>query len=79
MAFAILECETRSGRCDKEDEFGGGREDDFHIFDMDFFDEQSLVIVYQSYAEEGTVSVYLIISFTTGTLFACGKNVADDD
>ncbi|KAL5495217.1 hypothetical protein ACEPAI_680 [Sanghuangporus weigelae] len=50
VAFAILECKSRSGRCDGEDEL---EDEDFHIFDMDFFDEQSLVIVYQSYAEEG--------------------------
>ncbi|KAL5535567.1 hypothetical protein ACEPAF_3661 [Sanghuangporus sanghuang] len=50
VAFAILECKSRSGRCDGEDEL---EDEDFHIFDMAFFDEQSLVIVYQSYAEEG--------------------------
>ena len=46
VAFALLECSSRSGTSGLENV-------DFHIMDMDFFDEQNVIIVYQSYAEEG--------------------------
>lgn len=56
VAVAILECKTRR---ENGDAWSGVPEDgdmaDFYISDMDFFDEQSLVIVY-SVREGITVS-----------------------
>ena len=55
VAIALLDCKSGSGAEDKPGDLDSRN---FHIFDMDFFDEQSLVIVYQSYAEEGTFSFF---------------------
>ena len=55
VAVATLECKTRERTRDADIEVETSGNEGFHIFDMDFFDEESLVIVYQSYAEEGTL------------------------
>ena len=48
MAFAILECKVRLETETEEDGVPEAvQEEDFHILDMDFFDDESLVIVYQ--------------------------------
>ncbi|EJD03914.1 uncharacterized protein FOMMEDRAFT_167218 [Fomitiporia mediterranea MF3/22] len=54
VAAAILDCRSAE---DSPDDDTGIEGLCFHIFDMDFFDEESLVIVYQSYAEEGAARI----------------------
>lgn len=57
IAVALLECKTATGsELGDTDvpESDDGSVDAFHIFDMDFFDEENLVIVYRSYAKEGS-------------------------
>jgi len=56
IAVALLECKTATGSGFGDTgvpESDDGSVDAFHIFDMDFFDEENLVIVYRSYAREG--------------------------
>ncbi|KAH8120371.1 anaphase-promoting complex, cyclosome, subunit 4-domain-containing protein [Phellopilus nigrolimitatus] len=58
VAVAILECRSASEDEDAVPEDDEG--DKFHIFDMDFFDEESLVIVYESYAKEGAGTIGMV-------------------
>ena len=54
MAFAILECKVRLETETEEDGVPEAvQEEDFHILDMDFFDDERLVIVYQKNGKEG--------------------------
>ncbi|KAI5124653.1 hypothetical protein M0805_004261 [Coniferiporia weirii] len=61
VGVAVLECKTRGEGGDAMDIVPETSEgDDFHIFDMNFFDEKNLVVVYQSYAREGLETIGMV-------------------
>lgn len=68
LAVAILECKTALGSAAGNASTGVPESEDgsvFHILDMDFFDENSLVIVYRSYAREGSYQTRVFPCRTT--------------